>query len=435
MERGTFKLSPASEKILSTVRPDLQKVIRRAAELTTTPFAVVSGNRTQAQQDYLYAQGRTRPGMVVTWTRNSNHMGGGAIDFSAVDEKGNPTNHLKHTWNAGYYKPIADTILFAGKELGIPVSWPLWQKGDWGHLELQKPYRPLTSTEKLKADQGPYTLTTPDVVATKEQSGNIGGVDGKVPVLQPGGGDQGSRNTVVVPDKSKETKEMRQETPGMAGPGVQGVQRSSGKPNVPHNEGKDGLPFAKTRTEGRVGAQATLPAASYRPPEAGEHSANLSRPEAAVAFLEGMGWEKHQAAAIVANGVWESGGKDRLATLALGDKDKDGRFTAHGAFQWRGDRYSGPNGLLSFTLTHCPGHSSSEPWVQLRFAHHELTEGQEKKAGRLIKEAKTLEDAVKGAISFLRPVHFTWEAPEKGHGFQRRLEIAQWIMGQRSSPK
>jgi hypothetical protein len=32
MERGTFKLSPASEKILSTVRPDLQKVIRRAAE-------------------------------------------------------------------------------------------------------------------------------------------------------------------------------------------------------------------------------------------------------------------------------------------------------------------------------------------------------------------------------------------------------------------
>jgi peptidoglycan L-alanyl-D-glutamate endopeptidase CwlK len=333
MERGTFKLSPASEQILSTVRPDLQKVIRRAAELTTVPFAVVSGGRTQAQQDYLYAQGRTRPGMVVTWTRNSNHMGGGAIDFSAVDEKGNPTNHLKHTWNASYYKPIADTILFAGKELGIPVEWPLWKKGDWGHIQLVK--KPLTSTEKLKADQGPY------------------------------------------------------------------------------------LPLQAVKAV----------------PSGGHSPGDLSRPEAAVAFLEGMGWEKHQAAAIVANGVWESGGKDHLATLALGDKDKDGRFTAHGAFQWRGDRYSGPNGLLSFTLTHCPGHSSSEPFVQLRFAHWELTEGQEKRAGRLIKEAETLEDAVKGAISFLRPVHFTWEAPEKGHGFQRRLEIAQWIMGQRSSPK
>jgi peptidoglycan L-alanyl-D-glutamate endopeptidase CwlK len=336
MNKGDFKLSPESEKILSTVRPDLQRVIRRAAELSTVPFAVVSGNRTQAQQDHLYAQGRTRPGMVITWTRNSNHMGGGAIDFSAVDDNGKPTNHLKHTWNTTYYRPIAETILAAGKELDIPVEWPLWRKGDWGHIQLAKPYKPLTSTEKLKADQGPY------------------------------------------------------------------------------------LPLQAPKQEQNVNP----------PPKT-----DLSRPEAAVAFLEAMGWEKHQAAALVANGVWESGGKDHLETRALGDKDKDGRFTAHGAYQWRGDRYSGPHGLLSFTLTHCPGHSSSEPWVQLKFAHHELTEGNEKKAGRLLKEAKTLEEATKAAISYLRPVGFTWEAPEKGHGFQRRLEIAQWIMGQRKSPQ
>jgi peptidoglycan L-alanyl-D-glutamate endopeptidase CwlK len=322
MERGTFKLSPASEKILSTVRPDLQKVIRRAAELTTTPFAVVSGNRTQAQQDYLYAQGRTRPGMVITWTRNSNHMGGAAIDFSAVDTRGNPTNHLKHTWNAGYYKPIAEAILAAGKECNIPVEWPLWKKGDWGHIQLVKPYQKL--------------FTAPQMT------------------LQP-----------------------------------------------------------------------------VKPPiSIGQPKQDLSRPEAAMAFLEGMGWQKHQAAALVANGVWESGGRDHIHTTALGDGG-----TAHGGFQWRGDRYSGPNGLLSFTMTHCPGHSSSEPFVQLRYAHWELTEGNEKRAGRLLKEAKTLEEANKAAISYLRPVHFTWEAPEKGHGFQRRLEIAQWIMGQRNSPK
>jgi peptidoglycan L-alanyl-D-glutamate endopeptidase CwlK len=322
MERGTFKLSPASEKILSTVRPDLQKVIRRAAELTTTPFAVVSGNRTQAQQDYLYAQGRTRPGMVITWTRNSNHMGGAAIDFSAVDTRGNPTNHLKHTWNAGYYKPIAEAILAAGKECNIPVEWPLWKKGDWGHIQLVKPYQKL--------------FTAPQMT------------------LQP-----------------------------------------------------------------------------VKPPiSIGQPKQDLSRPEAAMAFLEGMGWQKHQAAALVANGVWESGGRDHIHTTALGDGG-----TAHGGFQWRGDRYSGPNGLLSFTMTHCPGHSSSEPFVQLRYAHWELTEGNEKRAGRLLKEAKTLEEANKAAISYLRPVHFTWEAPEKGHGFQRRLEIAQWIMGQRKSPR
>jgi peptidoglycan L-alanyl-D-glutamate endopeptidase CwlK len=327
-----FKLSAASEKILNTVRPDLQRVIRRAAELSTVPFAVVSGNRTQAQQDYLYAQGRTRPGMVITWTRNSNHMGGAAIDFSAVDKDGKPTNHLKHTWNTGYYKPIADVILAAGKELGIPVEWPLWQKGDFGHIQLRKPYRPIT-----------------------------------------------------IPEMTAQAPTLPLEAP-----------KQEQRVNMPKED--------------------------------------LSRPEAAVAFLEGLGWEKHQAVAIVANGVWESGGKTFLETKALGDK-VDGRFTAHGAFQWRGDRYSGPRGLLSFTLTNCPGHSSSEPFVQLRFAHWELTEGPEKKAGALIRAAKTLEDATKGAISFLRPVHFTWEAPEKGHGFQRRLEIAQWIMGQRKSPR
>jgi peptidoglycan L-alanyl-D-glutamate endopeptidase CwlK len=321
MNKGDFKLSPASEKILSTVRPDLQRVIRRAAELTTTPFAVVSGNRTQAQQDYLYAQGRTRPGLVVTWTRNSNHMGGAAIDFSAVDTRGQPTNHLKHTWNAGYYKPIADAILAAGKEVGIPVEWPLWKKGDWGHIQLVKPYQKL--------------FTAP-----------------------------------------------------------------------------------------------TLPVQTYMPSQEGMQRHNdLSRPQAAVAFLEGLGWERLHATALVANAVWESGGKDHIATTALGDKG-----TAHGGFQWRGDRYSGPNGLLSFTMTHCPGHSSSEPWVQLKYAHWELTEGNEKRAGRMLKESKTLEDANKAAISYLRPVHWTREAPEKGHGFQRRLELAKWIMGLRSKP-
>ena len=29
--------------------------------------------RSQARQNYLYEQGRTRPGQIVTWTRNSNH--------------------------------------------------------------------------------------------------------------------------------------------------------------------------------------------------------------------------------------------------------------------------------------------------------------------------------------------------------------------------
>jgi hypothetical protein len=423
MNKGDFKLSPASEKILSTVRPDLQRVIRRAAELTTTPFAVVSGNRTVAEQQRLYSQGRSRPGLVVTWVdgvkTKSNHQGGAAIDMSAVDANGNPTNHLKHTWNASYYKPIADVILAAGKEIGIPVEWPLWKKGDWGHIQLRKPYRPITMPEMTKL---PLEQTTNSGIKTDE----------KMSVLQPGSNNSGSRDSMVLSNQPKNQDGRQQaatKTPGPIGTGLQGLQQPVGKSDVPHNAGSNGVPSGKAGKEGGGGAQASLPAASYRPPVAGEQSVNLSLPGPAMSFLEAMGWERHQAAALVANGVWESGGKTFLETRALGDKG-----TAHGAFQWRGDRYSGPNGLLSFAMTHCPGHSSSEPWVQLKYAHWELTEGNEKRAGRLLKEAKTLEEANKAAISYLRPVHWTKEAPEKGHGFQRRLEIAQWIMGQRTKP-
>jgi peptidoglycan L-alanyl-D-glutamate endopeptidase CwlK len=133
-----WTLSKASLVTLATVRPELQKVILYAAAMSPVPFAVVSGNRTRAQQAYIYAQGRTRPGMKITWTMNSNHMGGRAIDFSAVDAKGKPSNADPKTWNAAHYKPIADLILIAGVKLGIPVQWPLWKIGDWGHVELKK---------------------------------------------------------------------------------------------------------------------------------------------------------------------------------------------------------------------------------------------------------------------------------------------------------
>ena len=38
--------------------------------------------RSQERQDYLYEQGRRRPGKIVTWTRNSNHKSGMAWDIA-----------------------------------------------------------------------------------------------------------------------------------------------------------------------------------------------------------------------------------------------------------------------------------------------------------------------------------------------------------------
>jgi peptidoglycan L-alanyl-D-glutamate endopeptidase CwlK len=53
---------------------------------------ITSGNRTQEEQDRLYAQGRTTPGPVVTWTRNSRHIGGNAFDIAFVGRDPYPKN-------------------------------------------------------------------------------------------------------------------------------------------------------------------------------------------------------------------------------------------------------------------------------------------------------------------------------------------------------
>ena len=55
--------------------------------------AIESAGRTQAEQNRIYAQGRSTPGKKVTWTRNSKHIGGYAIDLvsprgSSKDPKG-----------------------------------------------------------------------------------------------------------------------------------------------------------------------------------------------------------------------------------------------------------------------------------------------------------------------------------------------------------
>jgi hypothetical protein len=51
---------------------------------------IVETVRDQTRQDYLYAQGRTRPGPVVTWTRNSNHLSGNAADLLVDGTYDNP---------------------------------------------------------------------------------------------------------------------------------------------------------------------------------------------------------------------------------------------------------------------------------------------------------------------------------------------------------
>lgn len=57
-------------------------------------FMFTCTRRTQAEQDALYAQGRTAPGRIVTWTTKSKHIGGKAFDI-AILSNGKPTWDVK----------------------------------------------------------------------------------------------------------------------------------------------------------------------------------------------------------------------------------------------------------------------------------------------------------------------------------------------------
>ncbi len=74
--------------------PQLQERIERVIDRMKSEYGhdvnIVETARSQERQDYLYEQGRTRPGQVVTWTRNSAHTRGQAADVIVDGKWDNP---------------------------------------------------------------------------------------------------------------------------------------------------------------------------------------------------------------------------------------------------------------------------------------------------------------------------------------------------------
>ena len=135
-------LNATSRGRLEGVHPDLLRVLDRAVELTKVPFGIppYGGKRTQAEQDALYAKGRTAPGDIVTNTRNSYHLTGRAVD---VVPKPDGWSAPGVDWSARRFDPIARAFKQAGKELGVPIEWG----GDWKrfkdrpHFQLPRNYQ------------------------------------------------------------------------------------------------------------------------------------------------------------------------------------------------------------------------------------------------------------------------------------------------------
>ena len=135
----TFNLSARSLAKMEGVDPRLVRVVTRAILITPIDFLITCGVRTPAEQAILYAQGRTKPGNIVTYNRVSNHFVkpdgyGHAVDLVPfpVDWEG-PVKFPK-------FEAIAAAMKEAARLEGVKIQWG----GDWSkfrdrpHFELAR---------------------------------------------------------------------------------------------------------------------------------------------------------------------------------------------------------------------------------------------------------------------------------------------------------
>jgi len=114
-----YSLGSKSLEKLRGVEPRLISVVLRAIVLTKQDFSVTCGVRTREEQRKLYAQGRTKPGQVVTWTLNSRHFVDADGFGRAVDLAPYPLD-----WNTpSRFDAIAKAMFQAAKDLGVKIRW------------------------------------------------------------------------------------------------------------------------------------------------------------------------------------------------------------------------------------------------------------------------------------------------------------------------
>lgn len=113
-----MKLSPTDEARLKRAHPDLAKIIRRAAVITTVPFVILQSDRTLAQQKENVRRG-------VSQTMKSRHLISTDGYVRAVDIA--PLDGKKASFAWPLYYRLAPIIKEAAKDVSIPVEWG----GDW----------------------------------------------------------------------------------------------------------------------------------------------------------------------------------------------------------------------------------------------------------------------------------------------------------------
>ena len=138
-----MKLSQSSLNNLKGVHPDLQKVVKRAIEITSIDFKVTEGLRSVEQQKKNVAKG-------VSTTMNSRHLTGHAVDLVPLKDVNNDgTVDAKEMYSWPVYYDLAKIIKQAAKDVGVTVEWG----GDWKSFKdgphWQLPFNKYPKTQKF----------------------------------------------------------------------------------------------------------------------------------------------------------------------------------------------------------------------------------------------------------------------------------------------
>ena len=127
-----YKFGRRSLERLNGVHPDLVRVVQRAMGFQVMDFSVIEGVRSDARQEELYAQGRTTPGNIVTWTLNSRHKIQEDGYGHAVDLAPYPIN-----WKNEYHFWMLRGVMMSAAAIeNVPVVY-LRSGRDLPHFQLQ----------------------------------------------------------------------------------------------------------------------------------------------------------------------------------------------------------------------------------------------------------------------------------------------------------
>lgn len=119
----TYKLGKRSEDNLRGVHEALQRIVRRAIQITKQDFTVIEGLRTRERQTQLVKEGFSK-------TMDSKHLVGRAVDIIPYPIPKDWGEYKNQQW-----KDIADAMKTAAREQGIRLIWG----GDWRSF-VDKPH-------------------------------------------------------------------------------------------------------------------------------------------------------------------------------------------------------------------------------------------------------------------------------------------------------